>query len=142
MSDIWRGAETLALAFDIGTTQCACLSRSHRSLASLTPSFSRSEHRAPRDEPADPRPCRQQVCLAIPSYNSTLADQARAATFRWPSSPNSSKIPTVMLYDAHGTAKAFGAETKDDAFIDAGLTECKARLPSNSDSNHAHPHFL
>ncbi|KAL8292784.1 hypothetical protein RQP46_001396 [Phenoliferia psychrophenolica] len=44
---------------------------------------------------------------------------------RWPSSPNSSKIPTTILYDARGVPKAFGAETKDDAHADEDYNECK-----------------
>ncbi|KAL8292762.1 hypothetical protein RQP46_001374 [Phenoliferia psychrophenolica] len=85
MSDIWHGPETLALAFDIGTTQSAT------SVVHLLPN--------------------QQIKVRVAS--------------RWPSSPNSSKIPTTILYDARGTPKAFGAETKDDAHADEGYNECK-----------------
>ncbi|KAL8292760.1 hypothetical protein RQP46_001372 [Phenoliferia psychrophenolica] len=44
---------------------------------------------------------------------------------RWPGSPDSSKIPTSILYDDQGKARAIGAETKDEALEDQDLTECK-----------------
>ncbi|KAL8292778.1 hypothetical protein RQP46_001390 [Phenoliferia psychrophenolica] len=44
---------------------------------------------------------------------------------RWPGSPDSSKIPTSILYDEKGKARAIGAETKDEALEDEDLTECK-----------------
>ncbi|KAL8292750.1 hypothetical protein RQP46_001362 [Phenoliferia psychrophenolica] len=87
MSDLWQGPESLALAFDIGTTQSAA------SIVHLLPN--------------------QPIKVRVVS--------------RWPSSPNSSKIPTTILYNARGAPKAFGAETKDDAHADEGYNECKVR---------------
>ncbi|KAL8280122.1 hypothetical protein RQP46_007452 [Phenoliferia psychrophenolica] len=85
MSDLWTGPETLALAFDIGTTLSAA------SVVHLVQN----------------QPIRVRVVS------------------RWPSSPNSSKIPTTILYDNRGAPKAFGAETKDDAYAGEDYNECK-----------------
>ncbi|KAL8292780.1 hypothetical protein RQP46_001392 [Phenoliferia psychrophenolica] len=85
MSNTWNGAETLALAFDIGTTQSA---------VSITHLY----HGHP---------------IKVKVVN------------RWPSSPNSSKVPSVILYDSSGKAQAFGAETKDDVHDGKGFAECK-----------------
>lgn len=82
------------------------------------------------------QPIRVRVVNRSASRSPTELRQAMAdpahATRRWPSSTTSSKIPTVILYDSSGTPKACGAETKDDAFNEMGLTECKVRSPLSS----------
>lgn len=67
-TDVWHGAETLAIAFDIGTTQCEprVAPEPARPLTLLSDD-SGSQRRASHSKPAHPRPCRQQVSLSQPN---------------------------------------------------------------------------
>lgn len=116
---LWTGEEQLVIGIDVGTTNCTC-SSIRRQRERADPPFPTRRcsgaasivHLAPQQAP------KVRIVARWPGEQAAASRSPCCTLTAVAGSPNSSKIPSLILYTPEGRPVAFGAEALQEKYQD------------------------